>query len=63
MMMYEPYNEETADSLDKAAFILSEIIDDNAPLNWTKFRAYASYIARNDKLMDELAKLKKGNDD
>lgn len=38
------------DDKDDAARILCEIIDDNAPLNWQKYRPIVTLIANNDKL-------------
>jgi hypothetical protein len=62
MSLYRPYNKETASALDTAGFILSEIIDDGAPLNWLRYRAFAVYIASNKELMAALEAVSKGKD-
>jgi|GEM_PF-2827414 len=56
-MMFEPYNEETASTKDKAAWALCQIIDDDAPMRWTRYRFAASCIARNKELMSDLKEL------
>ena len=53
----KPYNEETADLQDKAAFILSEIMNDNAPIGWERYRGYSYFIANNHELMRLLNKI------
>ena len=55
--MYEPYNKETANATDRVAWALCQIIDDDAPMRWTRYRFAAECIARNPKLMDDLKKL------
>lgn len=57
--MYETYNEETANATDKAAWILCQIIDDDAPMRWTRYRFAAGCIANNDELQKALAEIKK----
>lgn len=57
--MYEMYDEETAPTRDRIAWVLCQIIDDDAPMRWTRYRFAAECIANNEKLMAELAKLKK----
>ena len=49
--MYQPFDKENADRADRAAWILSEIIDDAAPLNWMRFRFAAQCIAGTAELM------------
>lgn len=56
--MYERFDKETASATDKAAWILSEIIDDAAPMRWTRFRFAAVCIANNAELMALLEELK-----
>lgn len=56
--MYEPYNEKTADLTDRVAWTLCQIIDDDAPMRWTRYRFAAELIANNPKLMADLQKLK-----
>lgn len=55
--MYAPFNKETAPTTDQIAWILCQIIDDNAPVNWTRYRGVAVCIARNTELMENLQKL------
>lgn len=57
-MTYEPYNQDTADARDRIAWVLCQIIDDDAPLRWTRFRFAAECIARNEGLMADLQSLK-----
>ena len=56
-MGYEPYNEHTADTRDRIAWTLCQIIDDDAPLRWTRYRFAAGCIAGNRELMNDLATL------
>jgi hypothetical protein len=42
---------------DQAAKILCEIIDDNAPIGWERYRPIARLIACNDELMSILKNL------
>lgn len=58
--MYEPFDKATASRVDRVAFILSEIIDDAAPMRWTRYRFAAECIANNTELMQDLLAL--GND-
>lgn len=57
-MSYAPYNKETASTKDRIAFALSEIIDDAAPMRWTRYRFAAECIAHNSELMADLQALK-----
>ncbi len=57
--MYQPYNESTASTNDKVAWVLCQIIDDDAPLRWTRYRFAAVCIAKNKDLMANLVKLAK----
>lgn len=57
--MYEPYNEENAGVKDRIAWTLCQIIDDDAPMRWTRYGFAASCIAMNDKLMADLQELSK----
>jgi hypothetical protein len=41
---YEPYNEETADPEDRLAWLMCQIIDDDAPLRWTRYRFAAGCL-------------------
>ena len=59
-MMYETFNEKTASTEDRIAWTLCQIIDDDAPMRWTRFRIAAICIANNTKLMTDLASLNKG---
>lgn len=56
-VMYESYDEETASTKDRIAWTLCQIIDDDAPLRWTRYRFAAECIAKNPKLMADLIKL------
>jgi hypothetical protein len=56
--MYEPYNEETASTEDRIAWALCQIIDNDAPMRWTRHRFAAECIARNEKLMADLLTLR-----
>lgn len=56
--MYQPYNKETASTKDRIAWFLCQIIDDDAPMRWTRYRFAASCIAMNAEMMDDLQKLK-----
>lgn len=57
--MYEPFNKETANVTDRIAWTLCQIIDDDAPMRWTRYRFAAECIARNAQLMAELKELSK----
>ena len=52
--MDEPYDEETANATDRAAWILCQIIDDDAPMRWTRYRFAAGCIANNKELNEAL---------
>lgn len=58
-MAYEPYNPETASTRDRVAWALCQIIDDDAPLRWTRYRFAAGCIAHNKDVMGDLEKLSK----
>ena len=60
-MSYAPYNEETASTEDRIAWTLCQIIDDDAPMRWTRYRFAAGCIALNKKLMADLQELAKEN--
>jgi len=55
--MYTAFNKETASTKDRIAWILCQIIDDDAPMRWTRYRFVAECIAVNEDLMAELTKL------
>ena len=55
--MYESFNRDTASTQDRVAWTLCQIIDDNAPLQWTRYRGVATCIASNRELMADLAAL------
>jgi hypothetical protein len=42
--MYERYDEETADPEDRLAWLMCQIIDDDAPLRWTRYRFAAGCL-------------------
>jgi len=56
-MTFVPYDEETADTTDRIAWALCQIIDDDAPLNWTRYRSAAVCIALDPALMANLVVL------
>ena len=60
--MYQHFDKDTTNKTDKAAWILSEIIDDAAPMHWTRFRFAAGCIANNAELMALLEELKERRD-
>lgn len=55
--MYRRYDESTANTTDRVAWVLCQIIDDDAPMRWTRYRFAAGCIARNKKLMADLQSL------
>lgn len=55
--MYEPYNPVTAPIVDRVAWTLCQIIDDDAPIRWTRYRFAAKCIATNPNLMADLQAL------
>jgi hypothetical protein len=55
--MYETYNKETANVKDRVAWVLCQIIDDDAPMRWTRYRFAAECIANNKEIMDDLKQL------
>lgn len=52
--MYEPYDKETAAPTDRVAWALCQIIDDDAPLRWTRYRFAARCIANNPDMMADM---------
>lgn len=52
---YEPFDKKTANTVDRIAWALCQIIDDDAPIRWTRYRFAAERIARNKELMRDLA--------
>ncbi|MEQ1572803.1 MAG: hypothetical protein ABL993_01020 [Vicinamibacterales bacterium] len=56
-MSYEPYDEKTAPAQDRVAWALCQIIDDDAPLRWTRYRFAAACIAHSEELMSDLKML------
>jgi hypothetical protein len=58
-MTYEPYDRKTASPADRVAWALCQIIDDDAPLRWTRYRFAAECIARNKEVMADLRALAK----
>jgi hypothetical protein len=55
--MYEPFDKDTASITDRIAWVLCQIIDDDAPLRWTRYRSVASCIAGNKEVMTDLNQL------
>ena len=56
--MFQPYNQNTASTEDRIAWVLCQIIDDDAPMRWTRYRFAAECIACNPKLMADLLTLR-----
>lgn len=56
--MYTPFNEATASTEDRIAWKLCQIIDDDAPMRWTRYRSAAVCIALNSEMMAELQVLR-----
>jgi hypothetical protein len=52
--MYEQYDERTASTTDRIAWVLCQIIDDDAPMRWTRYRFVVECVAHNPKLMGDL---------
>lgn len=57
--MYEPYNKETANLTDRIAWALCQIIDDDAPVRWTRYRFAAACIAHNPEVVADIIALSK----
>lgn len=57
MTSYEPYDARTASVTDRVAWVLCQIIDDDAPMRWTRYRFAAECIAHNPALMADLKTL------
>lgn len=57
--MFETFNKETANVTDRIAWALCQIIDDDAPLRWTRYRFAAGCIAHNPEVMADLEQLSK----
>lgn len=57
-MAYQQYDEDTASTKDRIAWTLCQIIDDDAPMRWTRHRMSAVCIASNPALMLDLERLK-----
>jgi hypothetical protein len=55
--MYIPYDKETASTKDRIAWALCQIIDDDAPMRWTRYRFAAWCIAMNKEVMADLQEL------
>jgi hypothetical protein len=55
--MFTPYNADTASTEDRIAWALCQIIDDDAPMRWTRYRSAAVCIATNPEVMADLTKL------
>lgn len=59
MSTFAPYDEETASPRDRVAWALCQIIDDDAPLRWTRYRFIAECIALNPEIMTALRDMTK----
>lgn len=58
-MSYEPFDKQTAAVEDRIARALYQIMDEDAPMRWTRYRSVAACIAFNPKVMADLQKLAK----
>lgn len=58
-MSYTPYDPKTASTEDRIAWTLCQIIDDDAPMRWTRYRFAGECIAKNPELMADLRELEK----
>ena len=56
-MPFETFDPTTASTTDRVAWALCQIIDDDAPLRWTRYRFAAGCIATNPEVMTDLQKL------
>lgn len=56
-MSYEPYDPLMAPLEDRIAWALCQIIDDDAPMHWTRYRFVAGCIVSNPTLMADLQML------
>lgn len=54
---YTPFNKDTASVQDRIAWALCQIIDDDAPMRWTRFRPVALCMANNPQMMVDLLTL------
>jgi hypothetical protein len=59
--MYTPFDKATASVTDRISWALCQIIDDDAPLRWTRYRGAAECIARNPEVMKDLLELAGAN--
>jgi len=54
MNHYAPYDKAAASIEDRVAWTLCQIIDDDAPMRWTRYRFAAICIVKNPELMADL---------
>jgi hypothetical protein len=57
---HEPFDKRTAPAEDIVAWFLCQVIDDDAPLRWTKYRFVANCIAGNSNILGLLAEINLG---
>lgn len=55
--MYETFDPTAANTRDRIAWALCQIIDDDAPVRWTRYRFAAGCIAHNPEVMADLQTL------
>lgn len=55
--MYQPYDRKTASAEDRVAWALCQIIDDDAPMRWTRYRFASRCIVANPEVMADLRAL------
>lgn len=56
-MICQPYDKHAANTTDRIAWALCQIIDDDAPMRWTRYRFAAECIASNKDVMGDLISL------
>ena len=61
-MTYEPYDPLMASTEDRIAWALCQIIDDDAPVRWTRYRGAVENIVLNPSLMLDLQTLARRRD-
>lgn len=57
-MSYEPYNEATATMTDRVAYALCQIVDDDAPMRWTRWRYVVDCLVTNQQVLQDLNSLR-----
>jgi hypothetical protein len=55
--MYKQFDKNIASTKDRIAWALCQIIDDDAPMRWTRYRFVVDCIISNKELMNDLTNL------